>query len=274
MKSIFSRVVGAALVMAAITGVLFSLFGIVQVWRIKPALSNNLAYELDVIHATVSTTAAGLTTVSDTMKTVTGNVEALQNTTAGLAQSIHGAQPMMDTLVKLLGQDLPNTITATQTSLDSAAASALLIDNVMGSITNLPLLGLDKYAPAVPLHTALGNVSGSLGKINPTLTNLQSNLTTTKDNLANIETEVTKMGGNIEQIKGNMENARQVIVQYQQESDILLAQVDIARKDLPTWINALAWLLTIGLVWLSITQIGLFLKGWEILYPGGKDPHD
>ena len=181
---------------------------------------------------------------------------------------------MMDTLVKLLGTDLPNTITATKTSLDSAATSALLIDNVMGSITSLPLLGLNKYAPEVPLHTALGNVSGSLGKISPALTDLQVNLTSAKDNLANIETEVTKMGGNIEQIKGNMEDARQVIVQYQQESDILLGQVEIARKNLPTWINALAWFLTIGLVWLFITQIGVFLKGWEMLFLEGNNPHN
>jgi hypothetical protein len=270
MKNIIPRLIGAALIVAAAAGMLFSVFALVQVWRIKPALVSGLGYEVDVIHATVSTTSAGLITVSDTMKTATENVAALQNTTIALAQSIHAAQPMMDTLVKLLGQDLPNTISTTQTSLDSAATSATLIDNLMGTISGLPLLGLDKYAPAVPLHIALGEVSGSLGNLTIPLIGITANLTTDKSNLTNIETEVTLMSGEIAQIKGNIDNARQVIIQYQQENEILLAQVDAARKGLPTWINNLAWFLSIALIWLFITQIGLLLKGWEMLFRGRK----
>jgi hypothetical protein len=267
MTKIFPRLIGISFVVAAIAGMLFSLFSLVQVWRLKPALSTGLLDGLDVIHATISTTSMGLATVSDTMKTVTGNVEALQSTTTGLAQSIHESQPLMDTLVKLLGQDLPNTITATRTSLDSAVSSSLLIDNVMGSITSLPLLGLDKYAPAVPLHTALGNVSDSLGKITPALNDIETNLITARANLGNIETGVIGMGDNIEQIKGNLDNARQVISQYQQENDILLSQVESFRKGMPALINGLAWFLTVSLVWLFINQAGLLLKGWELLNP-------
>jgi len=270
MKTTIHRLIGAALVLAAALGMLFSLFGLIQVWRLKPAVVAGLGYELDVIHATVSTTAAGLVMVSDTMKTVTGNVADLQNTTIALAQSIHSTQPIMDTLVKLLGQDLPNTITATQISLNSASSSALLIDNLMGSITSLPLLGLNKYAPAVPLHTALGDVSGSLGKLTAPLIDIKANLITSKNNLGNIETEVIIMGNDIALIKGDLDSARQVILQYQKENEILLLQVDAARKSLPAWIDSLAWFFTIALIWLFITQIGLFLKGWELLTPNRK----
>jgi hypothetical protein len=265
MRSIFTRIIGAALALAAGAGMLFSLFGIVQTWRVRPVLVNGLVYELDLLRATVDTTSVGLTTISDTLKTASGNVQVLQDTTAGLTQSLHEAQPMLDTLVRLLGHDLPNTITATQISLDSAAASALLIDNIMGSITNLPLLGLDKYAPEVPLHTALGNVSSNLGAITPGLTSLQANLAAVKVSMGNVEVEVAKMGGDVEQMVSNMEAARQVIAQYQQESELLLAQVESAKKNLPAWITSLAWFLTIALVWLFITQIGLLIKGWEML---------
>jgi hypothetical protein len=270
MKTSISRLIGAGFVVAAAAGMLFSLFGLVQIWRIRPAVVEGLTGELDLIHNTVSTTSLGLSAISDTFKTVSSNVEALQTTSVSLAQSIHGAQPMMDTLEKLVGQDLPDTITATKTSLDSAAASALLIDNVMGSITSLPLLGLEKYAPAVPLHTALGSVSGSLGKMTPALADMKANLKMAQDNFGNIEIEVLRMGSSIEQIKGNLENARQVIIQYQQESIILLAQVESARKNLPGWITRLALFLSLALVWLFITQIGLFFKGWELLFPDSK----
>ncbi len=270
MKPILSRAIGAAIIIAAVTGMLFSLFGILQVWRAKPAVTRGLAYELDLVHATVATTSLGLSTVSDTLKTASGNVDALQSATLGLAQSIHSAQPMMDTLVKLLGQDLPSTITATQTSLNSAASSALLIDNVMGSITSLPLLGLDKYAPPVPLHTALGDISKSLKNVNPALNDIQANLVASKGNLASIEIDVTRMGNDIELISGNMEDARQVIIQYQDENDQLLAQVDRARNALPGWLTGLAWFLTIALVWLFITQVGLLVKGWEMLKTGNE----
>ncbi len=270
MKTSISRLIGGVFVVAAAAGMLFSLYGLVQIWRVQPVLVEGLTSELDLIHNTVSTTSLGLSAISDTFKTVSSNVEALQTTTLSLAQSIHGAQPMMDTLGKLVGQDLPNTINATQISLDSASASALLIDNVMGSITNLPLLGLEKYAPAVPLHTALGSVSGSLGKLTPALADMKTNLKLAQDNLGNIETEVLRMGSNIEQIKGNLENARQVIIQYQQESKVLLTQVESARKSLPGWTKSLALFLSLALIWLFITQIGLLFKGWELLFPDSK----
>lgn len=267
MKTTFYRLVGVALIIAAVAGMLFSLYGLVQVWRYKPALTDGLTSELEVIHATVATTSAGLYTVSDTMKTVAGNIQGLQDTTTGLVQSIHGAQPLLDTMVKLVGQDLPQTISSTQISLDSAATSAILIDNVMTSITNLPLLGLKKYAPAVPLHTALGDISTSLGNISPALNEIDLSLSAAKTNLGAIENGVTSMGGDIDLIKANLEGARLVIVQYQQENEILLNQVDSARQSLPSWINSLVWVASIGLVWLFITQIGLFLKGWEMVSP-------
>ncbi len=270
MKAIFSRIIGISLVIAAVAGMLFSLYGLVQVWRYKPAVTESLTGELEVIHATVTTTSSGLYTVSDTMKTVAGNVQALQDTTTGLVQSIHGAQPLLDTMVKLVGQDLPETITATQTSLNSAASSAVLIDNVMTSVTSLPLLGLNKYAPAVPLHTALGDISTSLGHIPPALDEINLSLGTAKTNLAAIENGVTSMGSDIDLIKSNLEDARLVIVQYQQENDVLLNQVESARQSLPAWIDGLTWAITIGLIWLFITQIGLLLKGWEMTFPSNR----
>jgi hypothetical protein len=270
MKKPISRLIGAGFVVAAAAGMLFSLFGLAQIWRIRPAVVKGLTGELDLIHNTVSTTSMGLSAISDTFKTVSGNVEALQTTTVSLGQSIQGAQPMMDTLGKLVGQDLPVMITATRTSIDSAAASALLIDNIMSSITDLPLLGLEQYAPATPLHTALGNVSGSLGKMSPALADMKANLKTAQDNLGNIEIEILRMGSSIEQIKGNLENARQVIIQYQQESKILLTQVETARNRLSGWITSLAIFLSLALIWLFINQIELFFKGWELLFPDRK----
>ena len=158
----FNRVIGVLFITAAAAGMIFSLFGLIEVWHYKPVVTKNVRDNLALLEQALTSTQDGLAIVDQAVQTTTVEVASLQTGTRALAKAIHDSGPMLDSLSSLAGKDLPAAVIATQTSLASAQGSALLIDNILGALTSIPFSPVAKYNPEVPLHTALAQVSTSL----------------------------------------------------------------------------------------------------------------
>ena len=173
---ILKRIIGILLIIGAVGGILFSLFGLVEMWRIRPAVTKTAVENLALVDQTLSTTQQALTIVGQVVQTTMADVATLQATSTAVAQAIQDTTPGFDSIISLTGKDLPAAVTATQSSLASAQSSALVIDNVLTTLTSIPFLPISAYAPAVPLHTALGQVSASLNTLKPALATINTSL--------------------------------------------------------------------------------------------------
>jgi len=186
------RLFGFLLIMAAVAGFIFSAVGLVEIWRYRPGVTQTVADTLALFEQTLITTQDGLKIVGQVVQTTTVDVASMQTTTQALAQTIHDINPMIDSLANLARQDIPASIDATQTSLDSAQGSALLIDNVLAALTSIPFSPVAADKPDVPLHTALARVSTSLDSLTPALDTIASSLVDGKVNLGVVEVELKK----------------------------------------------------------------------------------
>ncbi len=265
MRTAASQIIGIVLIFTAIFGILFSLIAIIQIWRFKPRLEAGLSGELQLLDKTLTTTQDGLAVVKGSLDTASTNVDSLESATETLAQSLQDSNPLMESLVSLVGKDLPATITATQTSLTSAQTSAVLIDNTLATISKIPFLGLGRYQPDVPLNVALGEVSTSLNDLPASLKTIKASLETAQTNLDVMEKQMTSIGKDVRQFNEDLSSARSVIDDYQSTARELQSQVTAARQALPGFLNSGAWLLTFVLFWLGMTQIGLLTQGLEII---------
>jgi methyl-accepting chemotaxis protein len=266
-----ARAIGLTLVVSAVIAMLFSLFGLIEIWRIRATVNDRVSYNLNLLYATLTTTNQTLTLLNDTVDTIGGNVNSLEITTGGMVTTVLQTRPMLDATSRLLGTDIPATITATQTSLHSAQTSAQLIDNMLSTLSKIPLLGLGQYKPAVPLNESLGNVSNNLENLKPSLKTIQQNLGTVNENLGNLAGQIGQICEALKKMDQNLSEARTLIGQYQATNNDLLSQVQRLQERSPGWILDLAWLLTVIVIPLIITQIGLFIQGLEllgILHPG------
>jgi uncharacterized phage infection (PIP) family protein YhgE len=259
------RLFGFFLVIAAVAGFIFSIFGLTQVWRYKPMLTQTVGDNLTLLNQTLTTTEDGLTSVGQMMQTITTDLGSLQTTTQALAQAIHATNPMLDSLTLLAGTKLPDAIGAMQSSLASAQGSALLIDNVLTALTSIPFLPVAQYKPAVPLHTALSQVSTSLDEIPTSLTTINTSLIAGKANLGQVEVELTKISETVKGISDNLDSALKVIEQYKKVTIQVKTRVEAAQLAAPGWITGIAWVATFFLVWLLIAQLGLYLQGVDLL---------
>jgi hypothetical protein len=140
----------------------------------------------------------------------------------------------------------------------------VVIDNILTALSNVPLIGI-KYNPSRPLNTALAEVSDSLDPLQATLKSFQSNLATTHTNMEEFNDQILILGQNIVAIKHNLASSRVVIGNYRTQVTSLQSWFDKAKFSLPMWVNTMAWILTIIVLWLVMIQIGILLQGISML---------
>jgi hypothetical protein len=264
------RLIGFLLIIGAVGGILFSLIGLVELWRYRPMVTKNVVDNLALVDQTLSTTQQALTIVGQVVKTTTGDVAALQATSAAVAQAIQDTNPGLDSIIGLTGKDLPAAVTATQTSLASAQSSALVIDNVLTTLTSIPFLPVTAYAPAVPLHTALGQVSASLNTLKPALATINTSLVKDKTDINEVEAQLTQISNTTQGMSISLTDAQTVIDQYIAVTTQLKANIETAQRDAPAWITAISWIASLVLGWLVIAQLGLGIQGIDLMRGGQK----
>ena len=241
---------------------LFDLYGLVQVWRLRPKVTTSLLTGLDTIDSTLKTTHAGLLTLGSALDNATIMVNTLDNTTQALAGTLRDTRLMVAPMTTLFSLDLPNTISSTQTSLESAQSSAVLIDNIMTALTNIPLLSLGQYQPTIPLNVALGEVSSSLDNLSPSFSTIENSLKKTDLDLMSLQVEVTVIGNEIAQFKQNLADAKEIVTQYQLLVESFQKQTETAHTALPGWVTLATWVVTLILIWLGVTQVSVFMQNW------------
>jgi hypothetical protein len=259
------KALGYILILFAVAGFIFGIIGLIGVWEIRSRITTAINENLSLLDRTLTTTQDGLKTIAEMTAATHKDVTSLINTTQALAQAIRDAGPSLDALSNLTSKDLPATISATQTSLASAQNSALLIDNLLTTLTSIPLLPLAPYRPTVPLHTALGQVSDSLNALTPSLSKINSSLLTSKTNLANLQDEISKISETTKGISSSFDSTQAIIAQYQSANAQIKSQVVSAQKTAPEIILGSALVLSFFLVWFLIAQIGLGLQGLALI---------
>jgi hypothetical protein len=265
MRTAFRRITGYALILASIAGLLFSLAGILGIWGVQRRVRESLTETIDLLDQTLVTTTQGLAVVDDSLTKASTDVRALSATLQTTGRAIRDINPIVIEVSELVSDELPDAILKTQTALTSAQASARLIERTLTVISNLPLLPIEAYNPPIPLELALGEVVTSLEPIPESLTSMEATLNTSRGNLILIEAEFNIMARHIHDINTSLSEAGTVIDQYQEVVSSLQQQITSLQENLPTWINLATWFITVGLIWLGLTQLGLLFQGLEMV---------
>ena len=270
MKPIFSRITGLALIIAAVMGLGLSLAGLIFLGRFSSRISTNLLSTLKYLDRALAITSDGLETAESSLKAADSALGSLVSTLDGVNESLQGMDPTLTALSTLLGKGLPETIKATQDSLDSAQTSAKNIDNVLTSLSRIPFLGTLVYNPEVPLNETLGDISDSLDAIPRSLRDAKSGLDTADKNLATITSDLGNVAQSTDQIDLSIADALLVIDEYQTLVADMQKRTKDLRQELPGQLRLASLAAALLLIWLAITQIGLLAQGVEFLARGRK----
>ncbi|MDD5467358.1 MAG: hypothetical protein PHS96_06105 [Anaerolineales bacterium] len=268
MKTAANKLIGITLMVSAIAGVLICLAGLIAIWGNVARVQEAALAQLDLAIAVLDTTGEALELAYNTILTTGESVATIEATVGTLALSIQESTPLLDSLTALVGENLPNALASTQTSLTAAQSSASVIDNVLRVVTLIPFFPGDPYNPEVPLSDALGEVAASLEGLPESLDEMQGSLESSQDNMMVMQANLEVIAEDIGAINASLEEAAPVVARYQEVVAEVKTNMESAQNRLPVWLNRLAWLLTIFFGWLGFTQIGLFTQGLEMTQKG------
>lgn len=265
MKRILVRVAGIALVVAGVTGLGFSIIGLVVLGRVHARVEPALMDQVDLAYRALAATGEGLDLVETSLADATEMADSVEATMANVGRAAGDTVPTLDAVGKMVGEQLPETLKATQETLASVAQSAQLIDDVLAVVTSIPLLGLERYNPETPLHEGLIEVAGSLDEIPASLATAQEGLDVASGSLGELQGSFAAIAESIASLSSSLGNAQSVVVQYQSIVTDLQSLVASVRQGLPQWLWWLRLGLSLVLAWLGIAQIGLLTQGWELI---------
>lgn len=247
-------------------GIILSIYLLIQVWRYRQPVADRLQTTLEQSSTILQTTDEGLSVIDQVINNVYTSTIYLDEATKAFSQTVQSTNLFIDSAGTFVGENLITTITNTQTALDSAQASAKVIDNILSTISRIPLIGIN-YNPTLPLNIALGEVSTSLDPLQGTLKDFQTNLEITQDNMQLFSSQISVLDENIIAINKNLRQAQTTIDSYRTQVNSIKSWVDRAKNNLPAWITTLAWILTIIILWLVMIEIAIMLQGITLLAP-------
>jgi uncharacterized phage infection (PIP) family protein YhgE len=264
------KAIGIGMICLAILGFLLSVFLLYEVWNYRQPVINGLQSSLDHASSLLQTTDEGLGVIDQVVSNVYTSTLYLNDATDTLAQTMKSTTSFMDSAGNFIGEDLITTITNTQTALDSAQASAAVIDNILNTISKVPFIGIN-YAPITPLNTALGQVTSSLDPVQESLKSFQTDLSTTQANMQVLTDQLSGLDQKILTINQNLAQAQNTIADYRTEVNSIKLSVANTKAHLSTWITLIASVFTLVILSLVAIQIGMLLQGITLLAPERRD---
>ena len=262
MKKALTRIIGILLIIAAVGGLVFSLVAMYTVWTVKEPIAEGISSSVDVLTGTLKTTSEGIALSKQALESSTQSIQALQSTLRATGDAIEASEPFIDSVGNLMKNELPATISATQSSLDAVSKSAKIIDSVLRALT---IFNRSAYQPEQPLHEAIGDVSQSLAEIPKSMEEMESSLSDSQESLDVIKEDLSTMADNVSEIESSVDEFINVLDQYLVLLDDLMLQLENLSENFPAYWNWLATGLTIFLIWMAIAQLGLLTQGLELL---------
>ena len=265
------NLISVLMIIVTTIGLLLSLFFIIQIWRLRQPVTTKLQSGVAQTSAILRTTSEGLDVIELVVNNIYSSTLYLDDTTIALADTLDSTDSFIDSAGQFVGEDLINTITNTQKTLESAKSSALVIDNIMSTLSRIPLLGIN-YNPSQALNTALGKVSESLDPFQGSLKSFQTNLNITRKNMQVFNDQLVNLDKNIRDINNNLDASRKVIDKYQSQVKILQTWMDEAGTSLPKWVRTTCWILTLIIMWLVLIQASILIQAFNRLSNPPESP--
>jgi hypothetical protein len=254
MGSMLKRIFGLARIIVALASLLAGLVALAALWQARPSLAGKLAGGAQLVADTLVTTDRALGVAAQALQTTSDSTVALEQTPLLIGRAISETRPAVGSAANLVGEDLVSSVRAAQVTLLSTAKSASLVDDLLQSLSQIPLLGVN-YAPEVSLSVSLERVAASVDGLPEALVALRTDLDASGANLGQASDSFTVLAAEIARLRTSLAGAEGVVAEY--HSEVMRGQAAVARlrAALPGTITALAIVLSFLVYWLAVTQV-------------------
>ena len=265
-----NRIAGLTLIILSILGMLFSLSGIVAIWILRPNIRDSASEVLVTVDQTLSTSQDAFRLSDEAITVLLLEFDTIQLSFDNFDTTMEGVSGSLNTSANLIGDDLKQTVIDTQTALESAASTSVLIDNTLDFLSKIPLLGVD-YQPEVPLHISLAQVADNLEKFPTALETIEGGINKTTDGLGDLQENLTDLSDQIQTFGDDLEKAQVIIKKFDDSIEVIQTQVNTLEDRLGLVLSIISLFISGLLFWTGLSQLivlnqgFIYLKGDTIL---------
>jgi len=267
MRVIFTRLSIVVTLIGAVLGLAISLYGLYAVWTIQPNLNQSLTELVGIASQTLEASSGMLTVMSSSLDQAGQDLALVRDILDSTGQTISQSTGMVDETAKLMGEQMPQFIANTQKALEGAQATARLMDDTLGTITSIPLIGPSlgqRYRPEVPLNESIAEINRSLDPLPKSFTTIQNDMKSSSASMATVQGEIETLSKQVGEIETSLANAKREVNQYQLTLASVQDRLDKVEKQVPVYLNMACLALTVVLIWLGISQVGSLMLVFEL----------
>jgi methyl-accepting chemotaxis protein len=260
-----SKFLGSILMFTGILGIILSLSIITATWLIRDPIQRFLSNSYETVDSALLTTKDGLTLIEGALSETEQSLTTVNSSLTTLDVSLSNLSQISLDSGNIIGNNFVAIVNNAQTSLDSSASGAKLIDDTLNLLSSIPLLGLD-FRPAVPLHTSLNDLSADFNLLPADLEAIASSLADISVNLGELRLSVESMNLQINDIKTQVNQAKEIITTYQETTDKMSLEIDRLQQSTTKWLTILSIVISCFMVWMLLIQISPLTQASELLH--------
>lgn len=264
----FSRLTGVIYVIGAIFGLVISAGGVIWLWTTRDAVVQSVTGTAELAGQTLEATRETIAVIGQSLDQAATDLETIQSMLMNTGKTLEDTGELVRSTGDLVGVEMVAFVDNTQVSLDSAQNSARMVDNVLRTLNGIPLIGPSLgrgYNPEVTLEESFESVSISMNPLPDSLRNIRRDLDVAAANASTLQAEIETLAGQVADIQTSVSNAQEVTETYRAILVDLQGRYTRFEERLPPAMNSIYYGITAVLVWIFITQVGMFIHGIELM---------
>jgi hypothetical protein len=260
----FQRLFGFSLIVLSVIGLVFSVIALVQTWRLRLPVANQVHDGLIFAEKIVNTSSSGLIVIDSSLTNVKTSLNSLQDSTMLMAQSMEDTSNLIASFSNLFKGDIRDTLESTKISVVAAQSSALVIDNLLYGLSRIPILGI-AYDPPKPLNLALKEIGETLTDMPDSMDEISGSLTDSNSNLRSLKDGIDEIATSLAGFQTDLTSAQNVIGDYQANLAEIKSSLDNAQEKIFVWSVWIAIILSIAIISIGVAQVGAIYQGFDMI---------
>ena len=249
------RIIGLVLIVLSVIFALVSLAGLIGIWVYNQPLTERVLTTIEATSTDLEGAAAAIEISKAELISSQAQLELLQAILETLGVNATEDLNRLADIVGRVEDTLSPLLDRLASGINTLRESLLTIKDTVDRLNELPLVNIEVPGiEAIELGAEqLGNLQNQIEEGGGKIEQLSQ---TTQDTVDSLSTGFAKLETSIISLIETLD-------EYEEKIEATQAQLNYLETNLPTWIDLASVALTVILVWLGISQVGVFILGWS-----------
>ena len=261
-KNKIKPIIGLALLILSVIFFVVSLGGMIGIWVYNQPLTERALTLIETTSQDLEGAAAAIELSKAELISAGAQLDLLQAIMETLGINAEEDLNRLADIVNRVEDTLSPVLDSVAGGINTLREALLTIKDTLERINELPLVNIE-----IPGIEEIEQGAGQLGNLQSQIEEgggkIEQLSQTTQDTVDSLTTGFAKLETSITSLLETLD-------EYAEKIESTQEQLTYLEENLPKWIDYSAALLTVILVWLGISQVGLFILGWS--YYKGQDP--